>query len=133
MTGLSAERIRRLTSTAASASVEALSLHARFQRERVNRSLDCLKELAEARMTSLREMAEAKSLTQAFEANLAFERKTAEGLRNLYEENVQAWESLLKELRGLYSADVSGASKEAHVAAPTRRKKAATKKRGTRH
>ena len=48
-------------------------------------------------------MRESQTFNQAFEANLAFEEKVREGLVSLQEENTKSWETLVEELKGIYT------------------------------
>ena len=48
-------------------------------------------------------MSESQTFNQAFEANLAFEEKVREDLTRLQEENTEAWQHLVDELKTIYT------------------------------
>lgn len=121
MSDLNPAKIQEFFETAAKANTEAWSTQATFHEENLKRSVACFTDLSNARTESLREMAEAKTLTQAFEANLAFEERVREDLQELHEESVKGWESLVENLQSIYAVNGEEEAKPASKA-KTRRK-----------
>jgi hypothetical protein len=119
---LTPEKIQKFFEKVAKANVKAWQVQAKFFEGLVRRNTDCFKDLTEARMTSFKEMTEAKTFTQAFEANLAFEERVREDLGALQEDGIKAWETLAQDLQALYS--LGGGTQEP---AATPRKKAVKK------
>jgi hypothetical protein len=84
-------------------------------------------ELADARMESFREMRDSKTFNQAFEANLAFEEKVREELVSLQEANTKSWETLVTNLKGIYTPAEEAAEKKAPAKKATKSKAPAKK------
>lgn len=103
MTEIKPEDIKQFFEKAAKANTEAWTTQAEYFEALVKRNTECFKELGEARMESFKEMSEATTFNQAFESNLAFEEKVREDLTALQEENVKAWESMLDQLKAIYT------------------------------
>ena len=74
-------------------------------------------ELADARIASFNEMRESQTFNQAFEANLAFEEKVREELVSLQEENTKSWETLVEELKTIYTPATEAAKAPTKTAA----------------
>jgi gas vesicle protein len=121
MTQVTPENIKEFFEQAASAYGDAWKAQADYYEGVVRRNTKALTELADARVESFKEMREAQTFNQAFEANLAFEDKVREGLAALQEENTKSWETLVDELKAIYTP----ASEAAKTKAPA--KKAAEK------
>lgn len=93
----------------------------------VRRNVTCFTELADARVAAFKEMSEAKTFNQAFESNLAFEEKAREELAGLQEANVKSWETLIDNLKSIYTPaeeapKAKAAPKTAKAAAPKKAK-----------
>jgi hypothetical protein len=100
---LSLENIQKFFEQAAKTNADAWASQAAYFDGLVKRNADCFKGLGDARVSSLKEMSEAKTFNQVFESNLAFEEKLREDLSALQEENIKAWEALMEDLKGIYT------------------------------
>ncbi|MDH3336423.1 MAG: hypothetical protein OEM85_04665 [Gammaproteobacteria bacterium] len=85
----------------------------------MRRNTEAFTELADARIASFREMRESKTFNQAFEANLAFEEKVREELWSLQEANTKSWETLVDDLKAIYTP-AKQAKKAAKAKAPVK-------------
>jgi hypothetical protein len=103
MTEVTPESIRQFFEQAASAYGDAWKAQVQYYESLVRRNTKAFTDLADARVSSFREIREAKTFNQAFEANLAFEEKVREEFIALGEANTQSWEHLLDELKGIYT------------------------------
>lgn len=119
MNDFSPENIQKFIDQATKANGEAWQSQLTYFDQMVKRNASCLKDLGEARMASLKEMSEATTFNQAFEANLAFEEKMREELGELQDANIKAWEGMLEELKAIYLPA------QAEPAKPSQGKKAA--------
>lgn len=102
MNDFTAESVQKFLEQAAQANTRAWESQFAYFDGLVKRNTECLKDLGEARLASLKEMSEATTFNQAFESNLAFEEKLREELAELQDENFKAWEQLLEDLREIY-------------------------------
>ena len=102
MNDFTPENIQKFLEQAAKANTRAWESQFNYFDGLVKRNTECLKELGEARLASLKEMSEATTFNQAFESNLAFEEKLREELAELQDENIKAWEQLLENLKEIY-------------------------------
>lgn len=119
MTQVTPESIKEFFEQAANAYGDAWKAQASYYEGLVRRNTKAMTDLADARIASFNEMRESQTFNQAFEANLAFEEKVREGLVALQEENTKSWETLVEELKTIYTPATEAAK------APT--KKAAAK------
>jgi len=103
MTQVTPESIKEFFEQAANAYGDAWKAQAGYYDGLVRRNTKALTDLADARIASFNEMRESQTFNQAFEANLAFEEKVREGLVALQEENTKSWETLVEELKGIYT------------------------------
>lgn len=100
---LSLENIQKFFEQTAKANADAWASQTAYFDGLVKRNAECFKGLGDARVQSFREMSEAKTFNQAFESNLTFEEKLREDLAALQEENMKAWEALVRDLKDIYS------------------------------
>jgi hypothetical protein len=128
MTEVTPESIRQFFEQAASAYGDAWKAQVQYYESLVRRNTKAFTDLADARVSSFREIREAKTFNQAFEANLAFEEKVREEFIALGEANTQSWEHLLDELKGIYTPAKEAAKAPAKEAAKAPAKKPAAKK-----
>ena len=128
MTQVTPESIRQFFEQATSAYGDAWKAQVKYYESLVRRNSKAFTDLADARMSSFKEIREAKTFNQAFEANLAFEDKVREEFIALGEENTQSWEHLLDELKGIYTPVKEAAAAPARTvpvkAAPAKKAKA---------
>lgn len=132
MNQLTPEGIRNFFEQAVKANTDAWTAQAGYFDEMVKRNTKCFTALADARITRFREMSEAKTFNQAFEANLAFEETLRDELGRLQDNNVKAWEALTANLKSIYTPAVTGAKKVSPIKPPASRpaaRKAAPKPR----
>ena len=122
MTQVTPESIKEFFEQAAKSYGDAWKVQADYYDGLVRRNTKALTDLADARVASFNEMRESQTFNQAFEANLAFEEKVREGLVSLQEENTKSWETLVEELKGIYTPATEAAK------APAAKAKAPTKK-----
>jgi len=120
MTQMTPEKIKEFFDDAAKSYTDAWTAEAEYYNALVKRNGEAFTKLTDARISSFKEMTEAKTFNQAFEANLGFEEQVREDLASLQEENTKAWESLVKTLQGIYTP-----ATEAPKAKATPKKKAA--------
>jgi len=125
-TPMTPESIKQFFEQAAKAYADGWKTQADYLDGLVRRNTQCLTELADARVSSFQEMSEAKTFNQAFESNLAFEEKVREELVGLQEDNAKAWDSLVNNLKTIYTP--SKAAPKAKAAASKKAKAAAPKK-----
>ena len=97
------ENIREFFEQAAKANMDAWNAQTSYFDGLLKRNTKAFTALADARFASFKEMSEAKTFNQAFEANLAFEDQFSEELQALQENNTKAWEALLKNLKDVYA------------------------------
>ena len=102
-TQVTPESIKQFFEQAAQAYGDAWKSQASYYDGLVRRNTQALTEIADARIASYREMSEAKTFNQAFEANLAFEEKVREDLSRLQEKNSASWQHLVDELTAIYT------------------------------
>lgn len=102
MNDLTLENIQKYFESAAKANADAWASQTAYFETLVKRNTECFTQLGEARVASLKEMSEAKTFNQAFEANLAFEEQVREDLTALQESNIKAWESLMAQMKDIY-------------------------------
>lgn len=88
---------------ATTASNEAFSVQASYFEAALTRNTACMTELSEARINSFKEMGEAKTFTQAFESNLAFEESVRDKLQQLQDTNSKAWDVLQADIEKAYA------------------------------
>ena len=103
MNELTFENIQEFLEQSAKANKAAWDSQSAYFEGLIKRNTECFKGLGEARADSFKEMSEAQTFNQAFESNLAFEEKVREDLTALQEENVKAWESMLEDLKTIYT------------------------------
>ena len=117
MNDLTLENIQQYFESAAKANADAWASQTSYFEGLVKSNTDCFAELGEARVASLKEMSEAKTFNQAFEANLAFEDLFSEELQGLQENNTKAWEALMDNLKAVYTpvTEAAKAPKKAAV------------------
>ena len=131
MNQVTPESVKQFFEQATKAYADAWKVQAQYYEGLVRRNTKALTDLADARMASFNEMRESKTFNQAFEANLAFEEKIREGMVALQEENTKSWETLVEQLKSVYTpaqaAAKAPAKKAAKAKAPA--KKAATTKK----
>jgi hypothetical protein len=135
MAELTAKKIQDFFETMNKANADAWSAHSSFFEELSKRNTTCFTDLAKARMQSFKEVADAQTFAQAFEANLGFEEKVREDLQTLHETNSAAWEALTEQLQGLYAFDqktqptVKSRARKAKAKAKPKTKTRATKRK----
>ena len=103
MNELTLENIQEFIEQSAKANKEAWESQSAYFEGLIQRNTECFKGLGEARVASFKEMSEAQTFNQAFESNLAFEEKVREDLTALQEKNVKAWETMLDQLKTIYT------------------------------
>jgi len=108
---LSLENIQKFFEQAAKANADAWASQTAYFDGLVKRNAECFKGLGDARVSSFKEMSEAKTFNQAFESNLAFEEKLREDLSALQEENIKSWEGLMENLKAIYKPAPAKVSK----------------------
>jgi len=141
MNQVTPESVKQFFEQATKAYADAWKVQAQYYEGLVRRNTKALTDLADARMASFNEMRESKTFNQAFEANLAFEEKIREGMVALQEENTKSWETLVEQLKSVYTpaqaAAKAPAKKAVKAKAPAKKaakakapaKKAATTKK----
>ena len=97
------ESIKQYFEKASKAYADGWKAQADYLDGLIRRNAKCFTELADARVATFREMGEAKTFNQAFESNLAFEEKVREELAGLQEANVKSWETLVDNLKTIYT------------------------------
>jgi hypothetical protein len=102
MNMLSTENAQQLIEGAAKSSARAIEAQANFFEDLLKRNTKVLSTLAGAQRNSFKELIGARTFSQAFEANLAFEASAREALQEAYEENQEAWEALRESLKSIY-------------------------------
>ena len=112
MNTITPDTIKQFFEQAAKANADAWAAQASYFDSMVKRNSKCFTALADARVTSLREMAESKTFNQAFEANLAFEETLRDELGRLQDDNVKAWENLQSGLKTIYTPVAEAARAE---------------------
>jgi tRNA 2-selenouridine synthase SelU len=113
MTEVTPENIKQIVEDATAAYTNAWKVQAEYNDGLVRRNTQALVELADARISSFKEMRDSSTFNQAFEANLAFEEKVREDLVTLQEENTKSWETLVEELTAIYTpAEKAAAAKK---------------------
>lgn len=127
-TQVTPESIKDFFEQAAKAYGDAWKVQASYYDGLVRRNTKALTDLADARMQSFNEMRESKTFNQAFEANLAFEEKVREGFVALQEENTKAWETLVDELKSIYTPAKEAAKAKKAPAKKASKAKAPAKK-----
>jgi hypothetical protein len=133
MTQVTPESIKQFFEQAAKAYGDVWKVQAQYYDGLVRRNTKALTELADARIESFKEMRESSTFNQAFEANLAFEEKVREGFVALQEENTKSWETLVDQLKAIYTpvteaAKAKAPAKKASKAKAPAKKAAETKK-----
>jgi hypothetical protein len=129
MAKVTADNIRQFIEQAAAAYGDAWKAQAEYYEGLVRRNTEVMTELADARIQSFKEMRESKTFNQAFEANLAFEEKIREELVALQETNTRSWESLLENLKAIYTpASAAAPVKKAPAARAPAKAKAPARK-----
>jgi hypothetical protein len=113
MTDITAEDIKKFFENAAKANTDAWTAQANYFEDLIKRNTECFTQLGEVRMESFKEMSEATTFNQAFEANLAFEEKVREELAGLQEKNTKSWEALVGQLTAIYTPAESKAKAKA--------------------
>ncbi|MEJ2172641.1 MAG: hypothetical protein ACO22K_10450 [Woeseiaceae bacterium] len=103
MAQVTSENIRKFVGQAAAAYGDAWKAQADYYEGLLRRNTKAWTELADARIESFKEMRESRTFNQAFEANLAFEEKVREELVALQEANTRSWESLVENLKAIYT------------------------------
>jgi hypothetical protein len=103
MAQVTSENIRKFVGQAAAAYGDAWKAQAEYYEGLLRRNTKAWTELADARIESFKEMRESRTFNQAFEANLAFEEKVREELVALQEDNTRSWESLVENLKAIYT------------------------------
>lgn len=116
MTEVTPDTIRQFFEQASKAYGDAWKVQAEYYDRLARHNMKAFTELADARLASFREMRDAQTFNQAFEANLAFEEKVREELAGLQEANTKSWEKLVSDLKGIYTPD-----REAPKKAPARK------------
>ena len=104
MNDMTPDKIKDLLETAIKNNTTAWSAQSKYFDALLKRNVASFASLSEARVTSLKEIAESQTFNQAFEANIAYEDSVREELKKMYEENMQAWEALQSELKTIYTA-----------------------------
>lgn len=127
MTQVTPESVREFFEQAAKAYGDAWKVQAEYYDGLTRRNMKAFTELADARMESFREMRDSKTFNQAFEANLAFEEKVREELVSLQEANTKSWETLVTNLKGIYTPAEEAAEKKAPAKKATKSKAPAKK------
>jgi hypothetical protein len=117
MTQVTPENIKEFFEQAATAYGDAWKAQADYYEGLVRRNSKAMTDLADARIASFTEMRDSQTFNQAFEANLAFEEKVREGLVSLQEENTKSWETLVEQLKGIYTPVTEAAAAPAKAAA----------------
>ena len=110
MTEVTPENIKQFFEDATAAYTNAWKAQAEYNDGLVRRNTQALVELADARISSFKEMRDSSTFNQAFEANLAFEEKVREDLVTLQEENTKSWETLVEELTAIYTPSEKAAA-----------------------
>lgn len=103
MNEVTPENIKQYFEDATAAYSNAWKVQAEYNDGLVRRNTSALTELADARISSFKEMRESSTFNQAFEANLAFEEKVREDLVALQEENTKSWEALVEDMTAIYT------------------------------
>jgi hypothetical protein len=127
-TPMTPESIKKFFEQASKAYADGWKTQAEYVEGLVRRNTKCLTELADARLTSYKEMSEAKTFNQAFESNLAFEEKVREELVGLQEANTKSWDDLVKNLKTIYTPPKEAPKTKAAAPKKAKAKSAASKK-----
>lgn len=102
MKKLTSENIKQFIEGAAKSNAEAFEAQVHYFEDLFKRNTKVFSTLAGAQLSSIKELAGARTFSQAFEANLAFEESVRQALENTYEENQQAWENYKDEIKSIY-------------------------------
>ena len=119
-TQVTPESIKAYYEDAAKAYGDAWKVQATYYEDLVRRNTKAFSDIADARMASYREISEAKTFNQAFEANVAVEESVRDGLVALQEENTKAWEKLVEDLTAIYTPAKEEKKVPAKKAAPAK-------------
>jgi gas vesicle protein len=114
MTDLNLEKIQQFFEQVSKANVDAWTAQTGYFDKLLKSNTNCFTSLADARMASFKEISEAQTFNQAFEANLAFEEQVREELQNLQDDSTKEWETLQEKLKNIY-VPAEKASKPANV------------------
>jgi hypothetical protein len=104
MKKLTTENIQQFIEGAAKSSAEAFEAQVHYFDDLFKRNAKVFSTLAGAQLHGIKELTSAKTFSQAFEANLAFEEAVRETLQEAYEDNQEAWESLKENLKAIYQS-----------------------------
>jgi gas vesicle protein len=107
MNDMTPDKIKDLLETAIKNNTTAWSAQSKYFDALLKRNVASFASLSEARVTSLKEIAESQTFNQAFEANIAYEDAVREELKNLYDDGQKSWEKLQDELKGIYVGSAS--------------------------
>jgi hypothetical protein len=82
---------------------KAVELQVNFFQNMARAQGEAFAALADGRVNSLKEMADAGTLEQAFETNTSYEAEAKETIENLVSENSAAFQELSESLKDLYA------------------------------
>jgi len=102
MKKLTSESITQFIEGAAKSNAEAFEAQVHYFDDLFKRNTKVFSTLAGAQLNSIRELAGARTFSQAFEANLAFEASVRQALEAAYEENQEAWNSFKDNIKSIY-------------------------------
>lgn len=97
-------KVKEFVENSVKANAEALKLQVEFYENFSRRQGECLAELADNRISSLKEMTDSGSFDKSIAINGNFENEAKIRLEKLHEENVKSVTSLTESLKKLYKA-----------------------------
>lgn len=118
------EKAQAFLETVSKANNEAFTAQSTYFEAALTRNTTCMVELSDARISSYKEMAEAKTFTEAFKANQSFEVSVRDKLQKLQDTNTKAWDVLQSDIEKAY-ASLAPDSTEAAAPVTKSNKKAA--------
>ena len=104
MNDFTPDKVKDLLESAISSSSAAWTAQSKYFDDLVKRNVSTFSALSDARIASLKEIGGSQTFNQAFEANIAYEDALREELKNMYEDNAQAWNKLQEELKTIYTS-----------------------------
>jgi len=97
-------KVKEFIENSVKANAEALKLQVSFYEKFTRRQGECLADLADSRLNSLKEMTESGSFDKSIAINGDFENLAKTQLEKLHDENVKSVTSLTDSLKKLYQA-----------------------------
>ncbi|MDH3432449.1 MAG: hypothetical protein OEM60_01200 [Gammaproteobacteria bacterium] len=103
MNDVTPDKIKDLLEAAIKSNTAAWGAQSRYFDDLVKRNMTSFASLSDARISSLNVISESQTFNEAFEANIAYEDAVREELKNMHDNNQQAWDDLQDELKAIYT------------------------------